>query len=234
MIHVRRVLILEEDAEMRALLSDQIKTQEFQVKAVSAYPETLRCLASEEFHLLVFGAKIPEISVYDFIARVRAAHTSCKLALLMVVGERPALDREKLRGIGVDDFLDMPFERASFLSKSKQLVNRVRPIEGTHPPQSGKRVIGQISLDLKSFDVFCFGDRVHLTPNEFRLLQVLMEHPREVLSRDQLIDLVQGAGIVVVDRAIDTHIFSLRKKLGISGEQIETVRGSGYRITEGV
>ena len=226
------VLILEQDAEMRVLLMEQMRSNDFEVKAVSSYSETLRLLNTEEFHLLVFDSKVPEIAVSDFILKIRQSFSPQKLALLMVMVECDSEEKEKLRSLGVDDFLWMPFDRGTLLSKTKHLAARVKPLEGTLPPQSGKRVIGEISLDVKSFDVYCAGARVHLTPNEFKLLQVLIEHPREVLTRDQLIELVQGEGIVVIDRAVDTHIFSLRKKLGPAGEQIETVRGTGYRIKE--
>jgi len=74
------------------------------------------------------------------------------------------------------------------------------------------------------------GEKLLLTPSEFKLLKALMLNQGRVLSRDKLIELVQGEGVSVVDRAIDTHVFGLRKKMGTASDFIETIRGVGYRM----
>lgn len=228
-----QVLVLEHDLELRHLISEQFRqAQNYLVGAVATYPEALQFISKNATDVLVFDSKIPEIMSADLISKIRSAHAPTHLALLMLTGECAAEEKEKLKDLGVDEFLLMPFDRKNLLTKVKQLAQKIKPPQGSLPLQSGKRVLGSITLDVKSFDAYCSGDRVHLTPNEFKLLQVLIEHANEILSREQLIDWVQGAGIAVVDRAVDTHIFSLRKKLGLAGEQIETIRGIGYRIKE--
>jgi two-component system phosphate regulon response regulator PhoB len=122
-----------------------------------------------------------------------------------------------------DEVIQKPIERM-------HLRERVRTLTGNSPIDTGKLGVGGLLIDPRSFDVFLMGERIHLTPNEFKLLEALLGARGGVLSRDELIRRVQGPGIAVVDRAIDTHIFSLRKKLGPEGTRIETVRGEGYRI----
>jgi two-component system phosphate regulon response regulator PhoB len=82
----------------------------------------------------------------------------------------------------------------------------------------------------ESYDVRCNGESIQLTLSEYKLLLTLVQNRGRVLTRDQLIDNVQGQGVTVVDRAIDTHIFGLRKKLGSCADLVETVRGVGYRV----
>ena len=84
-----------------------------------------------------------------------------------------------------------------------------------------------------SHELFCNGASVALTISEFKLLSALLEAQGKVLTRGQLIELIQGQGVSVVDRTVDTHVFGLRKKLEACGDLIETVRGVGYRIRPG-
>jgi two-component system phosphate regulon response regulator PhoB len=132
----------------------------------------------------------------------------------------------RAENFGVDGVIRKPVERLKLREKIRSLV-------GDGPIREGQIRSGGVFLDSRSFDVLVDGDRVHLTPNEFKLLEALMEAQGEVLPREELILRVQGRGVAVVDRAIDTHVFSLRKKLGAAGFRIETVRGEGYRFRGG-
>jgi two-component system phosphate regulon response regulator PhoB len=120
-------------------------------------------------------------------------------------------------------FLPKPFDRGLLVSRVHSFVTQ----SVSEPEQIYS---GGLKLCSLSFDVHLNGARVHLTQSEFKLLKELLSRPDEVLNRDFLIQKVQGEGVVVVDRAIDTHVFSLRKKLGRVGESIETIRGEGYRF----
>ena len=90
--------------------------------------------------------------------------------------------------------------------------------------------LGELAINSESYEVSCQGQPLSLTASEFKLLLALAQNRGRVLTRDRLIDCVQGIGVTVVDRAIDTHVFGLRKKLGPCADVIETVRGVGYRI----
>jgi two-component system phosphate regulon response regulator PhoB len=90
--------------------------------------------------------------------------------------------------------------------------------------------IGELKLVSEEHQVTCDNKSVQLTPSEFKLLFALMKNGGRVLTRERLIHLVQGEGVTVVDRTIDTHVFGLRKKLGKCADVIETIRGIGYRV----
>src|SRR5262249_12255451 len=93
-----------------------------------------------------------------------------------------------------------------------------------------KLQLGELIVDFEQYQVHCGKKEVSLTPSEFKLLSALMKNEGRVLTRERLIDLVQGEGVSVVDRSIDTHVFGLRKKLGKCADVVETIRGVGYRV----
>jgi two-component system phosphate regulon response regulator PhoB len=90
--------------------------------------------------------------------------------------------------------------------------------------------LGDLHIDTEAYMVTQGGQEIRLTYSEFKLLVALAQNQGRVLSRERLIKLVQGEGVTVIDRAIDTHVFGLRKKLGSAAELIETIRGVGYRV----
>ena len=91
---------------------------------------------------------------------------------------------------------------------------------------------GTLAIDLARHEVSCGKTRIDLTATEFRLLQMLAAHPGRVYSRSELIDGVLGSNVAVLDRTIDVHIMALRKKLGVSANHIETIRGFGYKFRD--
>ena len=224
------ILILDEDEEMRSLIAGQINTQEYCVDQAGSFLECLEKLKTASYSLLLMDSKIPDISTSDFLSLVRASHATANLGILILLPRSSDSDQERWKVLGANDFLTKPFDRGSLLNKIKMLVRTTGNTVGRADDKPGQISSGELTLDTQSFDVFCRGERLHLTPNEFKLLQALLSHLGDVLSRERLIELVQGYGIAVIDRAVDTHIFSLRKKLGSFGDTIETVRGSGYRM----
>ncbi len=227
---VARILILDSDDEMGALLADQLRFGGVKIELATQYPGALKSLEANCPALLILESKIPEISTLELIRKIRLNYSSEILSLLLLTANPLDAELQELRNAGVNDFLSKPFDRPTLLNKVKALIRKQVPDFDEINERSGRITVGSLTLDPKSFDVFSKGERLHLTPNEFKLLHALLSHPGEILSRDRLIELVQGEGISVIDRAVDTHIFSLRKKLGASGDSIETVRGSGYRI----
>ena len=210
---------------MAALLSEAGGISHPILQAESG-PHVLQLLNSDPFQLLITNIVLPEVSCLEFIQRMRALHP--QMAILVLTTDETPEVLSKMIEAGANDYLVKPFERAGFLSRVRGLLKRFQvPLENQN---SGKITLGNLTLNSNSFDAYCGEERVHLTPSEFKLVHSLAIHRGDVLTREQLITLVQGEGIAVIDRAIDTHVFGLRKKLGACGEAIETVRGVGYRI----
>jgi two-component system phosphate regulon response regulator PhoB len=125
-----------------------------------------------------------------------------------------------------------PFDVPVFLARMRALFRRADSMKDA---ASESRVLsriqmGALEIRIDEVEVWRGPEKLELTPSEFKLLVAMAKNQGKVLTREQLIELVQGEGVSVVDRAIDTHVFGLRKKLGKEAEWIETVRGVGYRV----
>jgi two-component system phosphate regulon response regulator PhoB len=218
----KKALVLEEDEEFRQLLAEEIRSAGLEVMAFGDPFALLREFSLGPVALVVVDAKVPELPLEEFLGRLGSVGRTEYRVLVMAAPGGPERRRAGLRSEW-DDVIEKPIERI-------RLRERVRTLTDSGTPGPGKLGSGGLWVDPKSFDVFLLGERIHLTPNEFKLLEALLEVPGRVLTREELIQKVQGPGIAVIDRAIDTHVFSLRKKLGTEGNRIETVRGEGYRI----
>jgi two-component system phosphate regulon response regulator PhoB len=223
-LKLKKVLILVEDVESRLLFEDLARGEGLAIVGISNAVEALIRLKSESFDLLLLESRIPEYDVNEFLGQVQSLEgKSHAPKVLMIADYLDFKGSSEGRPHRVDEVLHRPFDRSTLQQKFKLLLRSPQP-------KVGQLILGDLMVDTRSFDVYVCGARIHLTPNEFKLLEVLLQATGEVLSREELIRRVQGEGVAVIDRAVDTHVFSLRKKLGDFGGKIETVRGSGYRI----
>lgn len=226
---VRRILIADEDHEMRDLISGLLVAEygaSITIQSVGNGRDVLKKIKNNEYDLAILNWALPELSKTELFQEIRNVRNAAELAILAVVSSADTDLVASVLEAGASDVLCKPFERSHLSRRVKAFI------QTTEVDAPGKMSWGELSLDSRTQDVYFRSDRIRLTPSEFKLLQALVEHRGAVLDREKLIELVQGEGIAVIDRAVDTHIFSLRKKLGTSADMVQTVRGSGYRIKE--
>jgi two-component system phosphate regulon response regulator PhoB len=172
---------------------------------------------------------LPGVSGLDLCKKIRSDQSAAgaQVPVLMVTARAHPSDIVVGLEVGADDYLTKPFDLPVFLARVRALLRRASPQQ-----EASARgfEVGELALDLESYQVTCGKKELQLTPSEFKLLVALVRNRGRVLTRERLIDLVQGEGVTVVDRAIDTHVFGLRKKMGKCADIIETIRGVGYRI----
>ena len=133
-------------------------------------------------------------------------------------------------GLGADDYVSKPFRPKELMARVKAVLRRAQKL-GKHEQQK-RIVIGDLMADLDKHQVTLSGELVYLTASEFRLFYQLASNPGKAFSREQLLKSVVGDRTIVVDRNIDVHIRSVRKKIGAYAERVQTIRGIGYRFTE--
>jgi two-component system phosphate regulon response regulator PhoB len=175
--------------------------------------------------LLVLDWMLPEKSGLEILREVRRTFGHDQLAVLMVTAKGGSADLVMGLESGADDYLVKPFELSVLMARARALLRRTERLDA-------QLTLGALTLDEGAHEARLDGKLVPLTPYEFKLLVTLAQNQGRVLTRDQLIRDVQGGGVAVVERAIDTHVFGLRKKLGECADLIETVRGVGYRIAQ--
>lgn len=215
-----RVVVVEDERDILDLMVLHLGRAGHEAVGVENGEEALRLLREDRFDLGVFDWMLPGISGLELCKGARQ-----KMPVLMVTARASSSDIIHGLEAGADDYVTKPFEIGVFLARVNALLRRP---QARLPAETYRW--GDLVLETGSRRVILFGEDIPLTPSEYKLLLALVQNQGRVLSRKQLIELVHGPGIAVVDRAVDTIVFGLRHKLGVMSSLVETVRAVGYRI----
>lgn len=232
MLGTEIVLIVDDEEDIRYLISEYLKEIGLVADAVGNARDALEKLRNNTYSLVILDWMLPGVSGIDFLKILRGEEVQMRYTpVLMLTSKADTEDVVLGLETGADDYLTKPFDVKVLRARVQALLRRYNLSTSGEPEKAFE--IGNLTIDPKAYEVKCQGQRITLTRSEFRLLYALVQNQGRVLTRGQLISLVQGGGVSVVDRAIDTHVFGLRKKLGACAEVVETVRGVGYRVSIG-
>ncbi len=221
-----KLLVVEDELDVRDLLVLHLKREGLEVDTAEDGVDALKKIAATPYDLIVLDWMLPGLSGLEICKRLREKGSAFEhLPILMVTARADASDIVLGLETGANDYVTKPFEIPVLTARVRALLRR-RSV----PPQKDVIEIAGLKASRSTHEVFCQSKKVELTLNEFKMLMALLEDMGRVLTREQLISKVQGAGVAVVDRTVDTHVFGLRKKLGPCGDLIETIRGIGYRV----
>jgi DNA-binding response OmpR family regulator len=222
------VLVIEDDADIRRLLRAILEREGFAILGASDGQEGLRRLYASRPDLIILDVTMPGLDGWETLERVRELSNVPVLILTARASEM-----EKVRGLrdGADDYLTKPFGHQELLARIEALLRRARAA-GPAPDAEMQAFSDEfIEIDFARRRVTAAGREVELTPTEFRMLGVLVRHPSQVLSRDQLLELVWGHSRGHSPDQVKLYVSYLRRKLADAGgiDPVETVRGFGYR-----
>lgn len=228
-----RCLVVEDEAPIRELLALILVREGYQVQTVSTPDQALSWMEQNEYDLMIIDWMLPAMSGVELIKTIRERRVTTPI--LMVTAKTQPEDIVTGLESGADDYVTKPFDSTVLKARIQALLRRSKAASGGMSgevalPEELK--LGQILLKPAQHEVYVRGEMVHLTPSEFKILQEMLQNIGRVLTREYLMSKVQGEGIIVTGRTIDTHVFALRKKIGDQAEYIETIRGVGYRIRE--
>ncbi len=218
-----KVLVLEDEIDVRDLLVLHLKREGYEVSAFESADLALQAFQQTAFDLLILDWMLPQMSGLDVCKKIRNEFRS-RVPVMILTARADTMDKVIGLEIGADDYLTKPFEVREFVARVRALLRRATP------EKSENHVVGPFELNDESKKIFMEKRELLLTPNEFKLLATLIKKPETTFERGDLIALIQGPGVAVVDRTIDTTVLGLRKKLGAHADRIETVRGFGYRL----
>jgi two-component system phosphate regulon response regulator PhoB len=219
------ILVVEDEKGIRDLMALHLLRQGYKVSECGSVEESIEAMGKQKYSLVVLDWMLPGLSGIEFMDYLRRQASSP--SVLMVTARTEPQDIVQGLEKGADDYLTKPFDPAVFTARVRALLRRSQMKDEV---AAKKLVLGDLSLNFESYEVFVKNEKLHLTPSEYKLLSVMITNRGKVLTRDQLIENIQGEGITVIGRTIDTHVFGLRKKLGDWGDNIETIRGVGYRV----
>lgn len=223
---MKRVLVLEDESDVRDLLVLHLKREGYETEAYEQAEEAWISLQKSSFDLLILDWMLPRMSGLDLCKKIRTElHSQTPVMLLTARAE--TLDKVIGLEIGADDYLTKPFEIREFIARVRALLRRSTPVIDATLAQSTTPLL---ELDEKGTRIFLRKKELSLTPHEYKLLAALIKNPGTTLERSTLVALIQGPGVAVVDRTVDTTLLGIRKKLGTDSDLIETVRGFGYRL----
>jgi two-component system phosphate regulon response regulator PhoB len=221
------VLVVEDETDIRDLIVLHLKRGGFTVDEAASGDEGMKKISAQTYDIFVLDWMLPGMSGLEMTQTLKSRKATAATPILMVTAKGESKDVVAGLEAGADDYVTKPFDPPVLVARVKALARRA----GATPPESGDVIkLGGLRIRPEFHDVKCNGELIQLTPSEFKLLLALAASQGRVLTRSKLIELVQGSGVSVVDRAVDTHVFGLRKKLGECADVIETVRGVGYRV----
>ena len=230
----RRVLVVEDEPDLRELLTYNLTAAGFSVEATENGTEGLAAVSRFAPDVVLLDLMLPDIPGTEVCRRIRGGETGARQpAVMMLTAKGEEIDRVVGFELGADDYVVKPFSVRELVLRVGAILRARRPPTptATQAPQRRRYVVGPLELDVDGYHVFVNGGEVHVSTLEMRLLVYLVEHRGRVRSREDLLEDVWGYKPGVSTRTIDTHVKRLRDKLGEAGSLVETVRGTGYRLS---
>ena len=225
-----RILLVDDEEAITANLAPLLERSGFDIVVAADGEEALRQAADYEPHLIVLDIMMPKMDGRETLRRLRQAGNWTPVILLTQVGE--STERAMALEEGADDYLNKPFDPHELVARMRAVLRRARP--GQPPLATAPRLrSGGLSLDRRTRRAYRDEVELRLTPKAVALLEYLMTHPDELLSRDRLLDAVWGWDYPTGTRTVDTRVAELRRALGDDPTQpryIETIPGQGYRF----
>jgi len=227
-----RLLIVDDDRALAAMLSEFLQLQGFELDVVHDGEAALQRMGESAADLVVLDVMLPGISGFEVLARLRRT-SSVPVVMLTARGE----ESERIAGLmgGADDYLPKPFNPLELVARIRAVLKRVAGNPAAERAPEHLVEVGALRLDLRRCEVQAHGSPVAVTPAEMRVLEQLMRHKGEVLSRAALTEKALHRAIEPYDRSIDTLVSNLRRKLaaaGLASPCIRGLRGHGYVLDE--
>lgn len=215
------ILIVEDESELAAIVADYVTAAGYQAQVIGDGRAALASIQHQMPDLIVLDLMLPGL---DGLSLCRTVRGFSAVPIIMVTAQVQEIDRLLGLEAGADDYLCKPFSPRELVARIKAVLRRSRPL----PPHTGL-----LDIDMEARTARIHAQPLELTPTEFSLLAAMAKRPGTIFSRAQLLDLVSRDNLEVTDRAIDSHIKNLRRKLAVplpDVDVIHSVYGLGYRL----
>ncbi len=243
------ILVIEDDPDIAELVKYNLERENFSVLVFGDGEQGLREVQLLKPQLVVLDLMLPQVDGIEICRQIKQGTDTKHTPIIILTAKSEESDVVLGLGIGADDYVTKPFSPRELVARVKAVLRRNIRVGAsfgvttgaissplvktprTAPSQDNLKV-GSLLIDLDRHEVTVNGQMVGLTLAEFRLLHALASRPGRVFTREELLDHITGGDAVVIDRNVDVHIRSIRKKMGESNDIISTVRGVGYKCKE--
>ena len=220
------IYFLEDDNSIRELVAYTLQSAGFRAEGFDRPSAFWHTMETQLPDLVLLDLMLPEEDGISILKKLRNDPKTKKMPIILLTAKSSEYDKVMGLENGADDYVAKPFSMMELLARVKALLRRVEKDD------DDSIVVGSLSVNKTRHEVKVNGEVVTLTLKEFDLLCLLVENKGKVLTRDQLLNSVWGYEFDGESRTVDVHIRTLRQKLGVCGDLIETVRGVGYKIGE--
>ena len=217
------ILIVEDESRLASILEDYLRREHFRTERAGDGKRALELWRAARPDLILLDVMLPELDGFE-VARVVRAESSTPI--IMLTARDDELDKLLGLGLGADDYVVKPYSPREVVARVKAVLRRASGLSAA--PELYR--VGALEVNLTSFEVRCAGVVVPMTTSEVKLLALLAREPSRVRQRSELLSVTGEADRYADERTVDAHIKNIRKKLGVCGDQLETVRGIGYRL----
>ena len=218
------IYLVEDDNSIRELVAYTLQSTGFQAEGFDKPSAFWHRMEMQLPDLVLLDLMLPEEDGISILKKLRNDPKTKKMPIILLTAKSSEYDKVMGLENGADDYVAKPFSMMELLARVKALLRRVEKDD------DDSIVVGSLSVNKTRHEVKVNGENVTLTLKEFDLLCLLMENKGKVLTRDQLLNSIWGYEFDGENRTVDVHIRTLRQKLGVCGEYIETVRGVGYKV----
>ena len=224
-----KIVVIEDEPDIVEVMCYNLQREGYQVSSTTRGDEGLELVRNQSPALVLLDLMLPGMDGLTVCQQIKSDPLTRATPIIIVSAKGEESDVVIGLGLGADDYIAKPFSPREMLARVKAVLRR-GPLQDE---QKKDRIVAKdLVIDPSRHEVRASGKLVRLTATEFKLLHQLASQPGRAYSREQLLNRVVGEGVVVVDRNIDVHIRSVRKKLGNLGEMIQTIRGVGYRFVD--
>lgn len=223
-----RILIIEDERGLTDVLAYNLGREGYETLLAHDGQEGLRKAQMQLPDLILLDIMLPGMDGLEVCRQLRAGKQTAKIPILMLTAKSEEMDQVVGFSVGADDYVTKPFSVKVLLQRIRALQRR---LDATAEPSDLIEHL-EVKIDKTKHRATVRNIELDLTPTEFRLLECMLRQPGRAFTRSQLMDSAIEEGALVLERTIDVHIKSLRRKLGDERDYIETVRGVGYRFCE--
>jgi two-component system alkaline phosphatase synthesis response regulator PhoP len=224
-----KILVVDDEEDILELVRYNLSREGYRVTGTLTGEDALRKVRSDAFDLIILDLMLPGMDGLAFTKTLKNDSRLRSIPIIMLTAKGEESDIVAGLELGADDYITKPFS-------PKVMIARVRAVLRRHKeePQDDMAIVKIHDLEINPGrrSVLAKGDPIDLTYTEFQVILLLAKRPGWVFTRSQIVDLIRGSDYPVTDRSVDVQIVGLRKKLGVFGKYIETVRGVGYRFKE--
>ena len=221
-----KILVIEHDEIQRVNLCNAIERYWFTVLKAGDKDSAVRTINVNQPNVVVISSAVADANILDLSVQLRALKGCAELPIILVVGENETQDSYKKLDATLTEFIKRPFTPNEIMTAIKSLLRKAKPVF-----QDKVITYKDLSMDLATYRVQRKDKRIHLGPTEFKILQLLVQSPKVIFTRQQIIDYVWGTKENIEPRTVDVHVNRLRTLIKIDNREIpfiKTVRAAGY------